>query len=690
MEKRGATVNDEKELRRRVEALRREIIHHAHRYYVLDAPEIADDAYDALMIELLALERDHPELQDFGSPTARVGGAPREGFVKVSHPEPMQSLDNVFSLEGLGDFLDRQRRILPDLSGGYVCELKIDGLAVSLHYENGVFVRGATRGDGTVGEDVTANLRTVRTVPLTLRESLPGALEVRGEIYMRSEDFAALNAEREEAEEPLFANPRNAAAGALRQLDPAVTASRRLSFFAYAVSFPERRGLATQRELLEALRRWGFATQGNEVLASNLREVGAYVERWREGRFSLPYATDGVVVKVDRLELRDLLGSTARAPRWAVAYKYPPEEKTTRVRDIVISVGRTGSLTPVAILDPVPLAGTVVQRASLHNADEVARKDVRIGDRVVVRKAGEIIPEVVRVVSEDRSGTEIPFVMPPRCPVCGTPAVRLPEEAATRCPRRSCPAQIKEGLRHFASRGGLDIRGLGEKIVDRLVETGRVKDLADLFDLSAAELASLDRLGEKSAANMIQALETSLGRPLPRLLTALGIRHVGSRVAELLADRFRSVEALTRATEEELASVDGVGPRIAASVRAFLDSPANQETLRRLASRGMALALPEPEAPLAEGPWKEERVVFTGELRTLTRTEGEALVASLGGRALGSVSSKTTLVVAGENSGSKLRKAQELGIAVVDEEEFLARVRRARGEKSPGPRDGAS
>ena len=667
------------ELRARAVALRREIARHAHRYYVLDAPEIADDAYDALVRELLTLERAHPELEDPGSPTGRVGGSPREGFVKVPHAVPMQSLDNVFSSEELGNFLNRLVRAWPDFAGGYACELKIDGLAVSLRYEDGIFVRGATRGDGTVGEDVTANLRTVRTVPLTLLEPLSGVLEVRGEIYMRSEDFAALNAEREEAEEPLFANPRNAAAGALRQLDPAVTASRKLSFFAYAVTAPENWGLTTQMELLEALRRWGFATQGTEAPAADLREVEAYVERWREGRFALPYATDGVVVKVDRLDLRERWGSTARAPRWAVAYKYPPEEKTTRVRDIVISVGRTGSLTPVAVLDPVGLAGTVVQRASLHNADEVERKDVRRGDLVVVRKAGEIIPEVVRVETSARTGTEEPFRMPSVCPVCGAPVTRLPEEAATRCPNRSCPAQIKEGLRHFASRGGLDIRGLGEKLVDRLVEIGRVKDLADLFDLTTADLVSLERLGEKSAANLVRALEASLGRPLPRLLTALGIRHVGSRVAELLAERFRSVEALTRATEEDLASVEGVGPRIAASVRAFLDAPANQETLRRLAHRGMALELPEVPAA-AQGPWKDQRVVFTGELRALTRAEGEALVASLGGRALGSVSAKTTLVVAGEDAGSKLRKAQELGIPVVDEEEFLARVRSVRGD----------
>lgn len=663
--------------RLRADMLRREIARHAHRYFVLDAPEISDDAYDALFRELRLLEETYPDLADPTSPTRRVGDAPREGFVKVPHTVPMQSLDNVFSPEELEDFLNRVVRALPEFRGGYVCELKIDGLAVSLRYEDGIFVRGATRGDGGVGEDVTANLRTVRTIPLTLLDPVPGILEVRGEIYMRSEDFAALNAEREEAEEALFANPRNAAAGALRQLDPAVTASRRISFFAYAMTDPEARGIATQWDLLAALRRWGFATQGNEAPAADFQDVQAYVERWREGRFSLPYATDGVVVKVDPLGLRALLGSTARAPRWAVAYKYPPEEKTTRVRDIVISVGRTGSLTPVAVLEPVHLAGTVVQRASLHNADETARKDVRVGDLVVVRKAGEIIPEVVRVDVEGRRGGEEPFRMPDRCPICGEPVVRLPEEAATRCPNRSCPAQIKEGLRHFASRGGMDIRGLGEKIVDRLVESGRVRNMADLFDLSAEELASMERLGEKSAANLVKALEASLRRPWSRLLAALGIRHVGSRVAELLAERFRSVDALTKASEEDLASVEGVGPRIAASVRAFLDAPGNRETLQRLEGKGMRLALPDGGGVPDGGPWKDQRVVFTGELPSLTRAEGEALVASLGGRALGNVSAKTTLVVAGEDAGSKLRKARELELPVVDEAEFLEMVRRA-------------
>lgn len=662
------TVPSRGEASRRIAILREELARHEHLYYVLDRPEISDDVYDSLMTELLGLERAWPDLVEPDSPTRRVGGRPVEGFEKVEHAAPMLSLENGFSEEDVRAFLARVERTLgrlPPLSG----ELKIDGLAVSLLYEEGRFVRGLTRGDGRFGEDVTSNLRTIRSLPLRLREALPGRLEVRGEVYMKKEDFASLNAEREEEELPLFANPRNAAAGSLRQLDPAVTASRRLSVYLYQIVEAPLQGLTSQSAVLERLRELGFPVQPGHALCRDGDEALAYLERWKEERFSLPYVTDGAVLKVDDIAAWETLGATAKTPRWALAFKYPPEEKKTRIREIIVSVGRTGALTPVALLDPVPLSGSVVQRASLHNQDEVDRKDVRIGDRVIVRKAGEIIPEIVAVDVEARDGSERPFRLPERCPVCGASSVRLPGEAVLRCPNRSCPAQLREGLRHFASRGAMDIRGLGEKIVAQLVDRGLVTTLADLYELDREKLLMLERMGEKSASNIIQALETSKKRPLARLLAALGIRYAGARVAEILAQAFGSVEALAAASEETLADVDGVGPVIAASVAAFFADEANRRTLDRLARLGLRTSEARRAASVPL-PWEGRRVVFTGELQRATRAEAEERVRALGALPSSSVSAKTFLVVAGEKAGGKLDKARAASAAIVDEATF--------------------
>lgn len=666
----------------RMEELFELVAHHARLYYEKDAPELSDADYDALVRELAALEKERPELARPDSPTRRVGGAVLEGFGKVEHRRPMLSLDNVFDSGELASFLARMRGAVPDADAAdwaFTCEMKIDGLAVSLLYEDGVFVRGATRGDGRVGEDVTGNLRTLRSLPLRLRGSVPGTLEVRGEVLMTRSRFEALNRRREERGEPLFANPRNAAAGTLRQLDPAVTAERGLDIFLYYVLEPQTRGIARQSDALSWLAERGLPVQPAWERCSGLAEVEGFIEKWRDGRFGLDYVTDGVVVKLDDIGLWDGLGATSHAPRWAVAYKYPPEEALTRILSIDISVGRTGALTPVANLEPVRLAGTAVQRAGLHNEDEIRRKDIRVGDTVRVRKAAEIIPEVVRVETSHRTGSETPFVMPKRCPACGAEAVRLPDEAVWRCPNRSsCPAQLKEGLRYFASRAGLDIRGLGERLAEQLVDTGRVRDLADIYDLTEADWAALDRMGEKSARNLMAGLEASRRRPLSSLLAALGIRYVGTRVAELLAGHFGHMDRLEKASEEELAGIDGVGPVIASSVEAFFREPANRDLLRRLRERGLNFVGEEKEnGGAGSGVLAGKSFVFTGELSSMKRSEAEARVRALGGTASAAVSSRTGFLVAGEGGGSKLRKARELGVTVIDEEAFLGMLEKA-------------
>ena len=667
-------------LKKRVSELRAELKRHAELYYVQDSPEITDFEYDQLLRELAAAEEKYSELRTADSPTHRVGGAPREGFVKVEHSEPMMSLDNALDKDELRSFYAKTSQALGVDSVQVLCEPKIDGLAVSLIYEDGVFVSGATRGDGRVGEDITANLRTIKSLPLILRETVSGKLEVRGEICMDKKGFALLNAAREEAGEPLFANPRNAAAGSVRQLDPKVTAVRKLKIYLYQVVDPEKHGIRSQKEMLETIGRLGLPVQGSERLCSTLEEVESYLEAWTEKRFEHPIDTDGVVVKLDDIGLRAMLGATSKAPRWAIAFKFPPEEKVTRIIDIEITVGRTGTLTPTAVLEPVHLSGTVVRRAILHNQDEIDRKDIRIGDYVLVHKAGEIIPEVIRVEKERRPEGTVPFRIPEICPVCGSGAVRLSGEAAVKCSNSTCPAQIKEGISHFASRAAMDIRGLGEKIVALLVEKGIVSDFADLYSIQAEDLIPLERMGEKSARNITEAIEKSKKRPLGALINALGIRNVGERTANDLAEKFRSLELLSETAVNktgELESMEGIGPVIAESLRVFFLEPHNERVIRRLKEAGINMVIESPAKTREDLPWSGLKFVLTGELSTMTRPEASEKIKALGGETSDSVSRKTDFVVTGEKPGSKLIKARSLGIEVLEEEDFIKRLSEA-------------
>ncbi|MBN1332713.1 MAG: NAD-dependent DNA ligase LigA [Synergistales bacterium] len=662
--------------RKRIDELRKEISRHDHLYYVLDRPEIEDDHYDRLIRELKGLEEEYPEFQSADSPTRRVGGEPLSSFEKITHSEPMLSLDNALDISELGAFFRRVRQSLGSGDIEYICEHKIDGLAVSLFYRDGRFVRGATRGDGRTGEDVTSNLRTIRSLPLALQQDMEGEIEVRGEVFMKKEDFARINAIREDRGEPLFANPRNASAGSLRQLDPSISASRPLTLFIYHLLRPEQIGLSLQSDILQWLKASGLPVQQDNRLCSSEEEVYAYIEEWREKRHDLPYVTDGVVIKVNDRALWKDLGVTAKSPKWAIAFKYPPEEKLTQVLDIEVSVGRTGTLTPTAILEPVHLSGTVVRRASLHNQDEVARKDVRIGDTVRVRKAGEIIPEVISVDRDRRKGDEVPFRMPEKCPECGSSVVRIPGEVAIRCPNISCPAQLREGILHFASRQGMDIRGLGEKIIEMLIREGLVKNVADLYFLNTSELESLERMGERSASNLLESLERSKTRPLANLINALGIRYVGSKASEILADEFLDLASLASAGEERLAGLEGIGPRIAASIVAYFRDPQNLSMLSQLKEAGVSMEEEKDKGteelpPLFEGM----RVVFTGELSSMPRGEAEGIVKKLGGKTSSSVSSNTSLLVVGSEPGSKYSKAQELHVRIADEEEFLEMIK---------------
>jgi DNA ligase (NAD+) len=661
----------------RMAELYEQLTRHGRLYYEEDAPAVSDAEYDALLRELSELETAHPEFARAASPTKSVGGAALGKFKKVAHESPMLSLDNVFDEGGLRDFGARIReRLSAGEKSEFICEMKIDGLAVSLTYEDGEFVKGSTRGDGKVGEDVTENLRTIKNLPLRLKGAPLGKLEIRGEVFISREQFAELNRAREENGEPLFANPRNAAAGSLRQLDSKVTASRGLSLFLYYVVEPEKHGIIKQHDALRRLAELGLPTQEAWALCGTMEDVNVFIEKWRVQRFDLNYVTDGVVVKLDDMLFWARLGSTSHAPRWAVAFKYPPEAVYTRVLSIDVSVGRTGALTPVANLEPVLVSGTTVQRAGLHNEDEVRRKDVRVGDRVKVHKAGEVIPEIIDVDKDARTGAEEPFEMPSFCPVCLSQAVRLPGEAAVRCPNRgSCPAQLKEGLRHFASRSGMDIRGLGDKLAEQLIEKKTIQNLADLYSLAVDDIAGLDRMGEKSAQNLIDSIESSKKRPLSALLVALGIRFVGERAAEVLADRFGSMEALQSASEDELALTDGIGPVIASSVEAFFGDPANKKLLARLEESNLsALTIKSEPGAARKGIFSGMTVVFTGEMSSLTRDDAEELVKTRGGKTAKSVSAKTSLVVAGSKAGSKLNKATALGVNTIDEAGFLEMV----------------
>lgn len=662
------------DVRERVEWLRQEIRRHEYLYYVLAKPEISDFAFDQLMAELKALEAEHPELVTPDSPTQRVGGAVLDELPQVRHEIPMLSLDNSYNEGELAEWYGRVVRALGRAPDHLVAELKIDGVSLSLIYEGGVLVRAVTRGNGEVGEEVTANAKTIPTVPLRLPEPLP-LVEVRGEVYMPRQVFLELNRRRrEEGEEP-FANPRNATAGSIRLLDSRECARRGLRFFAYQIPRIAGKELRYHSQALELLARWGFAINPGWRRCPTLPCVHEFVEEWGAKRKSLPFEIDGVVVKVDNLAEQQALGATSKFPRWAVAYKYPPEGERTRVRQIVVQVGRTGTLTPVAELDPVRLAGTTVTRATLHNADEVARLDVRVGDTVWVEKGGDVIPKVVAVdIAARPPGTE-PFVMPDRCPVCGTPAVRESGEVAIRCPNPSCPAVQKARILHFCSRAGMDIQGLGEQRVEQLLRAGMITDPASLWDLDWKALAALPGWGAKSAENLRKQLEEAKARPLWRLLVALGIRHVGERAAKLLAARFGSLAALARATQEELEAIEGIGPTIAQSVVRFFASKEGAELVRRLVQRGVD-PREQPPVPGGPAPLAGLSFVITGTL-SRPREQVAAVLEAAGAQVSDSVSRKTSYLVVGENPGSKLDKAKSLGVRILDE----AQLQRLLAEK---------
>lgn len=654
---------------RRAAELREQIAYHNERYHVHDAPEISDAEFDRLMRELLEIERQYPELITPDSPARRVGGAPARDFPPVVHRTPMLSLDNAYDAGELRAWDERVRRLLEGEPYEYVAELKIDGLAVSLLYEQGVFARGATRGDGERGEDITNNLRTIRSVPLQLKDPAI-TLEVRGEVFMPRDAFLQLNADREEKGESLFANPRNAAAGSLRQLDPGVTAARRLDLFAYGIGEIVGPELATHWQRLEFLRSAGFLVNPHAKRCTDIEAAIAFCQEWGDQRATLPYEIDGIVIKVNDVGQQLRMGTTAKSPRWAIAYKFPAQQVTTVVRDIVVNVGRTGAVTPMAIMDPVTVSGSTVSRASLHNEEYIRSKDIRIGDTVILQKAGDVIPEIVAVVPEQRTGSERIFEMPVNCPACGAAVVRPPGEAIARCVGESCPAQLVERLIHFASRDAMDIDGLGPAVLTQLAERGLVRDPADLYQLGFEDFLSLERMGEKSAQNLLDAISVSKSRGLARVLFALGIRHVGEGVARELAAYFAEMEKLVAATREELLAVPDVGAKIADSLVACFSDPQNRALIDRLAAAGVEMTADRPAAPAAAGPFTGKQVVLTGTLSKRTRKQAEELILAAGGAISGSVGRKTDYVVAGAEAGSKLERARELGVPVLSEEEF--------------------
>lgn len=655
------------------ERLRKEIRHNEYLYYVLDAPEITDAEYDRMMVRLREIEAEYPDSVPADSPTQRVGGRASSQFTEVRHLEPLLSLGNVFSAEELRAFDERVKGGLPDGSRvEYVMEPKIDGLACSLIYENGRLVRAATRGDGTVGENVTANVRTIRSIPLVLKapegETLPELLDVRGEVYMPRHAFMQLNEQRAERGESEFANPRNAAAGSLRQLDPQVTASRSLSFFAYYLVGEGAR--EKHSESLAALARYGFKVSENYKVVENIDEAIKYIADFNELRQGLAYDTDGAVIKVNDVYQQRILGATGKDPRWATAYKYPPEQAETTLEDIDWRVGRTGVLTPTAVLTPVKLSGSVVSRATLHNEDFIRSKDIRIGDRVLINKAGEIIPEVLRVVTEKRTGAEKEVEIPTKCPDCGWSVERKGAEAAIRCTNPHCPALGREGLIHFVSREAMNIEGCGPSVINALLDAGLVRDAADLYSLKKEDVLKLERMGERSADKLLAAIAASKANELDKLLFALGIRHVGAKVARTLAVEFGSMEALLTAEADQLAEIRDIGAVIAESVVTWLSVPTNRDLLERLAAAGLTMTFTAP-ASSEDNPFFGKTLVFTGTMPTLGRAEAKTMAQDVGAKVSGSVSKKTDYVIAGAEAGSKLEKAQALGVTVLDEAEFL-------------------
>ncbi|MEN6623338.1 MAG: NAD-dependent DNA ligase LigA [Smithella sp.] len=669
---------DKNAAQERINQLRNIIEYHNRLYYQQDNPEISDSEYDSLMRELQELEKLYPDENLLSSPSQRIGAAPLAKFASIRHPSPMLSLANAFSEEEIIDFDTRIKKLSDTNKISYIVEPKLDGLAVNLLYENGRFTRGATRGDGFTGEDVTQNLKTISTLPLQIKKSsshpIPDFIEIRGEVYMEIEYLQKLNRRRmDEGVEP-FANPRNAAAGSLRQLDPKITARRPLKIFLYAVGNMESIAFSEHWEVLQALRSWGFPVNSLIEQANNVKECIQYFEKMGEKRESLPYEIDGVVLKVNDLNLQSYLGAVSRNPRWALACKFPPTQATTTVKDIFVNVGRTGALTPVALMEPVNVGGVTVSRATLHNEDEVLRKDIRIGDTVIIQRAGDVIPEVVKAILSKRTGNEKEFKMPVKCPECGSDVVRLEGEAAHRCINIACPAQIKEKIRHFASRSGLDIEGLGEKISAQLFDAKLVEDPADLYYLTCEQLLELDRHGKKSAQNLIDALQRSKNPPLDRFIYALGIRNVGEHLAKILAKEFGTIENLMKAKAEDLTSIKEIGPEIASSIVQFFHEPRNKIVMEKFRKAGV---IPQKiESVAKNSPLHGKSFVFTGTLESMPRSEAKTIVETMGGTVHSSTTGKTTYVVAGREPGSKLDKARSLGITILDEEEFLKIVGR--------------
>jgi len=671
---------NEAQAKKRIDKLREEINYHNYRYYVLDDPVISDAEYDQLMRELENLERQFPKLITPTSPTRRVGAPPLEKFEEVRHTIPMLSLANAFEGEEVKEFDDRVKRFLESSRGiEYCAELKMDGVAVELIYEESRFVTGSTRGDGFVGENVTQNLKTIRAIPLSLipwkEKPLPGRLEVRGEVYLPLKAFQELNLARERSGEPLFANPRNAAAGSLRQLDSSITAKRPLDIYCYGVGQVSGQSFETHWELLESLHHWGLKVNPHRKRCRRIEEVLEFHREMDDFREKLPFEIDGVVIKVNSLRLQETLGTIARSPRWALAFKFQPKQVTTKIRDIVVNVGRTGALTPTAIMDSVRIGGVEVSRATLHNQDEIDKKDVRIGDTVVVQRAGDVIPEVVKVLPEKRTGKEKKFRLPDKCPVCGSEVFRPEGEAVARCTGIACPAQLKESIIHFASRGAMNIDGLGEKIIEQLVDRGLVKDYADLYALRMEDMLTLERMGEKLGGNILSSIQNSKKTSLDRLIYALGIRQVGESMGKLLAREFSDLDELASASEERLQAIPGVGPEKAKSIFKFFQQKDNQKVIQKLKERGVEYPSRPPHPKPTSKKWDGETFVFTGSLKTMSREEAETKVESMGGRASSSVSKKTNFVVIGEDPGSKYDKAKTLGVKILTEDEFLKMLR---------------
>ncbi|HIK33408.1 MAG TPA: NAD-dependent DNA ligase LigA [Oscillatoriales cyanobacterium M59_W2019_021] len=660
------------DIQQRAAQLRSQLQAASYAYYVLDDPIMEDAVYDRLYRDLQDLEERYPQLVTPDSPTQRVGDTPATRFTSIRHNIPLYSLENAFNLLELAAWQERWQRLAPEANPIYTCELKIDGSALALTYENGLLVRGATRGDGTTGEDITQNVKTLRSIPLRLRgENLPSVVEVRGEAFLSLEMFDRINREREQNGEASFANPRNAAAGTLRQLDPRIVACRQLDFFAYTLHLPDGEECPTQWDALEYLKNLGFVVNPHRQRCASLEEVKAYCDRWEIERKNLPYMTDGVVIKLDSVPLQNQLGFTQKFPRWAVALKYPAEEAPTQLVGVTVQVGRTGALTPVAELQPVHLAGTTVSRATLHNRDRLVELDLHLGDTVVIRKAGEIIPEVLRVLPELRPPGATAYEFPTQCPECGQPVVKPENEAVTRCVNSSCRAILRGSIAHWASRAALDIDGLGEKLVQQLVERDLVRSVADLYDLTVEQLASLERMGAKSAEKLVSAIAASTQKPWSRVLYGLGIRLVGSVNAATIADRFTRVEDLAKATAAELTAIYGIGVEIAREIVAWFQNPANQTLIKRLRSAGLQLQGAAPPPAATTLPLQGKTFVITGTLPTLKRDEAKALIQQAGGKVTDSVSSKTDYLVAGEAAGSKLEKAKKLGVPQLSEAELL-------------------